>query len=824
MKKLAIGNWKLAKGSDLMESLIKDIRYGVRSLWKHPGFTLIAVLTLALGIGANTAIFSLVNAVLLKPLPFPESDRLVMLWEDMSSLSTPHNYSESAPGTYADWKAQQSVFDDMAVLNWKPLNLTGDGEPEKIPSFGVTANFFPLIGIQPALGRNLTPDEDKPGGAKVAILSDALWQRRYGGDRGILGRDIVLNGEKHTVVGVMPAGFQFLVSDVGVWVPAALTKEQLADHDNHYVDVVARMKRGVTIEQSQADLKTITQRIVRDHPDEMEGVTAAVVSLREQLAGNVRRPLMMLLVAAGLVLLIACANVASLQLSRAAGRGKEIAVRAALGASRGRIVRQLLVESILLAGAGGALGLLVALWSFSLLKQLIPGGMRVSTSLKIDLPVLGFAMMISLVTGIIFGLVPALQASKVDLNRALKQGGRTASSAGGNKLRGAFVVAEVALALVLLVGAGLLMQTVFHMRNQYSGFRPEKLLTLRTQLPSYKYGEHPKRVAFYDQVLERVKALPGVVSAGYTTSVPLQWPGGANGFTIEGRDQTGNAPNAIHRQVSLDYFQTMGIDLRRGRYFDEGDRKDSVPVVIVNETLARQYWPHEDALGKRFKLGVPNAPWVTIVGVVVDVREMGVDDPVRAEMYFPYRQITSHFGYAPRDLVIRTTGDPLSLVGVVSREIHAVDPDQPISNIATMGEVLTERAGARRLGMILLMVFAALALLLASLGIYGVLSFFVAQQTREIGVRLALGAQLRDILVLVLKKGMGLALLGVATGLVAAFALARLMASLLFGVRATDPITFAAIALILTGVALLACYIPARRATKVDPLVALRYE
>jgi predicted permease len=807
-----------------MESLIKDIRYGIRSLLKHPGFTLIAVLTLALGIGANTAIFSLVNAVLLKPLPFPEPDRLVMVWEDMSSIGSPRNYSESAPGTYADWKAQQSVFDDLAVLNWKPLNLTGDGEPEKIPSFGVTANLFPLIGIQPALGRNFTVDEDKPGGAKVAILSNGLWQRRYGGDRGLLGRDIVLNGEKHTVIGVMPASFQFLVSDVGVWVSAALTKEQLADHDNHYVDVVARLKPGVSIEQAQADLKTITQRIVRDHPDEMEGVSAAVVSLREQLAGNVRRPLMMLLVAAGLVLLIACANVASLQLSRAAGRGKEIAVRAALGASRGRIVRQLLVESILLAGAGGALGLLVALWSFSLLKQLIPGGMRVSTSLKIDLPLLAFAMMISLVTGIIFGLVPALQASKVDLNRALKQGGRTASSAGGNKLRGAFVVAEVALALILLVGAGLLMQTVFHMRNQYSGFRPEKLLTLRTQLPSYKYGEHPRRVAFYDQVLERVKALPSVTAVGYTTSVPLQWPGGANGFTIEGRDQTGNAPNAIHRQVSLDYFQTMGIGLRRGRYFDEGDRKDSVPVVIVNETLARQYWPHEDALGKRFKLGVPNAPWVTIVGVANDVREMGMDDPVRAEMYFPYRQITSHFGYAPRDLVIRTTGDPLSLVAVVSREIHAVDPDQPISNIATMGEVLTERTGARRLGMILLTAFAGLALLLASLGIYGVLSFFVAQQTREIGVRLALGAQLRDILVLVLKKGMGLALLGVAVGLIAAFALARLMASLLFGVRATDPITFAAIALILTGVALLACYIPARRATKVDPLVALRYE
>lgn len=810
-----------------METLLNELRYSFRSLLKHPGFTVVAVLTLALGIGANTAIFSLVNAVLVKPLPFPDPDRLVMVWENNPSFSSPGNqHSEPAPGTYADWKAQQSVFEDMALLNWRPLNLTGDGEPEKIASYGVTANFFSLLGVKPAVGRSFTTEEDKPGATKLAVLSHALWQRRYGGDSSILRREILLNGEKYSVVGVMPAGFQFLQGEVGVWVPAALTSEQLADHDNHYVDVVARMKPGVTVERAHADLKTITQRIAQDHPEEMEGVSSTVTSLREELAGSVRRPLMLLLGAAGLVLLIACANIASLQLSRAAGRGKEIAVRSALGASRMHIVRQLLAESILLSIAGGALGLLVADWSLALLKQLIPGGMTVSTGLKIDLSVLAFAMLISLLTGIIFGLAPALQASKVDLNEALKQGiGRTVSGGGGNKLRGAFVVAEVALAMVLLVGAGLLLQTVFHMRDQYSAFQPEKLLTLRTQLPGYKYGEQPKRVAFYDQVLERVKSLPGVTAVGYTTSVPLQWPGGSNGLTIENRQtQTGESPVAIHRQVSTSYFQAMGIGLRRGRYFEASDSQTSMAVAAINETMARQYWPNEDALGKRFKLGVPNAPWVTIVGVVNDVRQIGMDAPVKAEMYFPYRQITTHFGYAPRDLVIRTTSDPLSLVAAVREQVRAVDPDQPISNIATMSDVLTERTGPRRLGMILLAAFAGLALLLASLGIYGVLSFFVSQQTREIGVRMALGAQLRDILQLVLKKGLSLALLGVAIGLVAAFALARLMTSLLFGVGAADPTTFAAIAVILLGVALLACYLPARRATKVDPLVALRYE
>jgi predicted permease len=807
-----------------METLWQDLRYAVRLLWKTPGFTAIAILSLGLGIGANTAIFSLVNAVLLKPLPFSDPERLVMVWEDMSAIGFP--IGEPAPGTYSDWKRQNQVFDDMAMLNWRNLNLTGDGDPEKVAAYGVSANLFPLLGTRPALGRNFLPEEDRPDAAKVVMLSHALWQQRYGGDPGIVNRDILLNGEKYTVVGVMPADFQFLQRYIGLWVPAAFSQQELTNRASHYLTVVARLKPGVSLEQADADIKAITGRIAQNYPNQAEGMSSSVVSMREQLAGKVRHSLLLLVVAVGFVLAVACANIASLLLSRATARRKEIALRTALGASRAQIIRQLLTESVLLAGLGGAVGLLFALWSFTLLQQLVPAGMTRLATLQIDLPVLGYAMAVSLTTGILFGLAPALQASKVDLNEALKQsGGRTGSSHAGSRLRGAFVVAEVALALVLLVGAGLLMQTIFHLRNQYAVFQPDKLLTLRTALPEDRYTQHTKRVAFYDQVLERVQALPGVTQVGYTTSVPLKWKGGANDFIIEGRQpEPGVLMNAVHRQVSKDYLQAIGIGLRQGRYFDGGDNQSSMPVAIINETLARQYWPDEEPVGKRFKIAVNSAPWLTIVGVVADVRQMGMDVAVKAEMYVPYRQIKSHPWYTPRDLVIRTTGNPENLVSSVRQEIRAVDPELPISNIATMEEVLGEESGSRRVGMLLLTAFAGLALLLASLGIYGVLSYFVAQQTPEIGVRLALGAQQRDILRLVLGKGLTWTFVGVAIGSVAAFALTRWMASLLFGVSASDPLTFALVAGLLTGVALLACYLPARRAAKVDPLVALRYE
>ncbi|HEV2668741.1 MAG TPA: ADOP family duplicated permease, partial [Blastocatellia bacterium] len=583
---------------------------------------------------------------------------------------------------------------------------------------------------------------------------------------------------------------------------------------------------------ANADVKTIMRRIAQDHPNTAGRLDAFALPLRDQLAGDSRRPLMVLLVAVGLVLLIACVNIASLSLSRAASRSREIAIRAALGAGRFRIARQLLTESVLLSLAGAAVGLLFAVWSFGFLRRLIPGGLTLSTNLSVDRRVLGFTLLVTLLTGLIFGLAPALQASKIDLNASLKQGaGRAGLGAGGDKLRNVMVVIEVALSLALLIGAGLLIRTFFKMHNQYSGLQPQNVLLMRTQLSRGKYGEEPKRNAFYTQVLDRVKNLPGVVSAGYTTSAPLDWKGGTSGFWIEGRTveqavSQGLSYDSNYRQTSADYLKTMGIPLRQGRFLNEGDAENSMPVVVINETMARQYWPGENALGKRFKLGDPQdpIPWVTVVGIAGDVRQMGMDQPVKAEMYLPYQQVKGDFWSAPRDLVIRSLVDPMSIVAAARREINAVDPDQPISNIRTMEDLLDEEIGQRRLGMMLLAAFAALALSLASVGIYGVLSYFVVQHTQEIGVRLALGAQRRGILVLVMRRGMTLASAGVAVGLFGAFALTRLMSSLLYEVSAADPVTFAAVAALLSAVAMLACYVPARRAMRVDPIVALRTE
>jgi putative ABC transport system permease protein len=606
----------------------------------------------------------------------------------------------------------------------------------------------------------------------------------------------------------------------------------LANRGSHYLNVVARLKPGVTIAQANADVQTIHQRIAHDHPDEAGRISGYALPLREQLAGDVRRSLLVLLVAVGFVLLIACANIANLLLSRAAGRQKEIAVRAALGASRMRIVRQLLVESLLLAAAGSAAGLLLASWSISFLSQLIPQGLAASTRLTLDPRVLAFTLLVGLLTAVIFGLAPAFQASKIDLNLALKQsGGRSGLNVGGNRIRSVLVVSEVALALVLLVGAGLLIQTFLKLQDQYQGLHAENVLTLRTVLSQTKYPQHAQRVAFYKQVLERVKSLPGVVSAGYVTSVPLVNKGGTNGFSIEGRSieqarSGGIAYDANHRQVSADYLKTMGIPLREGRPFSESDNEQSLHVAIINETMARQYWPGESAVGKRIKFGDPrdDVPWVTIVGIAGDVRQMGIDKPVKAEMYLPYQQNNEMAFYAPRDLAIRTSVDPLSLAAAARNEIHQVDPEQPVSNVRTMDQVLGEETASRRLGTSLLTIFAGLALLLATVGIYGVLAYFVVQHTQEIGLRMALGAQRGNILALVLKKGMILALIGVVIGLAIALTLTRLMGSLIYDVSTTDPLTYAVIAGVLLFVALLACYLPARRATKVDPMVALVYE
>jgi len=810
-----------------METLFKDIRYGIRGLLKRPGFTVIALITLALGIGANTAIFSVVNAVLLRPLPFQKPEELVIVWEDLAFAGFPHN--TPAPANYVDWKTQNQSFVDMAASRETSFNLTGDGEPERVSAYAVSANFFPLLGVQPLLGRSFVSEEDQPGGSKAVVLSYGLWQSRYGGDRNILNREVLLNGEKHAVVGVMPASFQFFAKDVRVWVPIALTQEQWANRGGHYLTVVARLKPGVSVTQAQADMNAVMRRISMDHMDETIGgkIGVVVMPVRDEFVGDARGSLIVLLVAVAFVLLIACANVAGLLLARAVGRRKEIALRLALGAGRTRVVRQLLTESLLLAVAAGVLGSLLAYASFTFLQGLIPEEMAIATSLKLDVRILVFTIAISIVTGIIFGLVPALQSANFDLNDALKQSSGRVTSSG--RLRSAMIVFEVALSLVLLVGAGLLIQTLFQLFRQYSVLEPEKILTMRTILPLEKYKEPQRRTSYYQQVLQRVEHLPGVVAAGYSTSIPLAWKGGTSGFYPEGIKAPipGMAYDANHREVSANYLKAMNIPLRQGRYFESSDNAQSLPVAIINETMAREYWPGENALGRRFKVGDPDEPgkqWKEIVGIVADIRQMGIDEPVKAEMYIPYEQITDWPGYVPRDLAIRTTGDTSNLAGAVRQIIREVDPDQPVSNVATMQEVLSEEAGQRRMGMIMLVGFAALALLLASLGIYGVLAYFVTQHTNEIGVRQALGASPRNILFLVLKKGMGLTLIGVVIGVVASFALTRLMSSLLFGVTAGDPLTFATVPLLLIGVALLACYIPARRATKVDPLVALRYE
>jgi putative ABC transport system permease protein len=816
------------RGVRWLEEFWQDLLYGARMLVKNPGFTLIVALTLALGIGANTAVFSLINALLLRPLPYYEPERLVMVWEEASFAGFPRR--ESAPANYVDWKAQQTVFEDMAGLGWASFSLTGDGEPQQIFANAVTSNFFPLLGTAPALGRTFSPDEEKEGAGKVVVLSYKFWQMRYGGVSDVIGREILLNGERYTIIGVMPADFQFMSSYLHLWVPLKSSQEMWADRRSHDLVVLARMKHGVNLRRAQTEIQTITRRIARQYPREtFDGKMGSVtLPLRDQLAGESHRQLIVLLAAVGLVLLIACANIAGLLLARATGRRKEIAIRAALGAGRGRIARRLLTESLLLSAMGGLSGLLLASWSFTFLKKFIPDGMALSTNLKIDQRVLGYTLLVALLASVVFGLAPALRASKVDLNEILKEGGQTSSIAGSGRLQGVMVMFQIAMAMALLVGAGLLIQTLRELHGQYSFLQPGKILTMRTVLLRGKYKEAERRKNFYDQTLARVRSLPGVTSAGYATAFPLQSNDGTIAFRPEGEQLIpGISYDALDRRVTTHYLQTMGIPLKRGRYFNETDNERSTPVAIINETMARQYWPDKTALGRRFRLGDSDAEkwprWITVVGVIADIRQMEVDAPVKAEMYMPFQQYNS-WRHAPHMLAIRVSGDPMSLAASVSREIHEVDPDLPISVIATMSGLIGEGTDQRRVGMIMLSTFAGIALLLASMGIYGAMACFVAQRTREIGVRVALGAGRRDVLMMVMTQGMKLTSFGIAIGLIGGLALARLMKSLLFGVSASDPLTFVGFAALSASVAALACYIPAWRATKVDPTIALRAE
>jgi len=819
-----------------MQTLWQDLRYGARMLLKNPGFTLVAVTTLSLGIGANSAIFSVVNSVLLRELPYREPRRLVMVWSDRPQLQARTGMTEGpvSAADFTDWRDQNQSFEQIAALHSQSLNITGAGEPKFVGGVRASASLFALLGVEARHGRVFLPEEDRAGANRVVILSDRLWVRGFGADPKIIGQTISLNNEPYTVVGVMPPDFQFprkadlpagfqFPREVDLYTPLALTPEQRNNRGRHYLSVIARLKPQTGFEQARAEMEGIAERLKQQYPNTNRDKGVRLVAFHQQVVGKARPALLALLGAVGFVLLIACANIANLLLARGAARQKELAIRAALGAGRLRVIRQLLTESLLLAASAGALALLLAVWGVDLLRAIIPNNLPRADEIGVDVRVFGFTLVVSLGAGILFGLIPALQASRTDLNETLKEGGRSSGGGGHNRFRGLLVISEIALALLLLVGAGLLARSFVRLMSVDPGLDPRNVLTMDIMLPRGKY-QPPQQAAFFQQLLERLRALPGVQSAGAVYPLPLSGAEEGMGFGIEGRPPAtpGERRNAGPRWVSPDYFKALKIQLLKGRVFTESDGAEAPLVLVINEAMARQYWPNEDPIGGRVAFnGLGNQPiWREIVGVVKDVRHTALDTESKPQMYFPFTQFPSPF----MTLVARTDGDPLSLVAAARSQVQAIDRDQPISNIHTMEELLAKSVSQRRFNLLLLAIFAGVALLLAVVGIYGVMSYSVEQRTHEIGVRMALGGGAADVLRLLLGQGMKLVAIGVAIGLAAAFGLTRLISALLFDVRATDPVTFVTLALLLTVVALLACYIPARRATKVDPIVALRRE
>jgi predicted permease len=811
-----------------MDTLFSDVRYGLRMLRRSPGFTAVALLVLTIGIGANVAIFSVVNTVLLRPLPYRDPSRLVMIWESLPGIG--FLQVGTATGEYLDYRDRNRVFSGIAGYKNDTANLTGAGQPERIPITRASANVFSVLGVQPALGRAYTPPEDRPGAAKVAVLSYGLWKRRYGGDRNILGRTIDLDGQPYTVVGVMPRSFQFPFStlpysqNADLLVPVAFTKDEIADRVREFgTFAIARLKPGVSLQQAQQDVTRVAADFQRQHPDVYNGtiyVKPTASPLAADIVGKVRPMLLVLLGAVGFVLLIACANLANLLLARATARAREMAVRAALGASPARLRRQLLTESLLLSLAGGGLGLLASFWLVRLLVAFGPEQVPRLQDVAVDPAVLAFAAGISVVTGVLFGVAPAWRASRGQMTSALNEAGtRAGTSKERLRARDALVVLETACSLLLLVGAGLLVNSFLRVLRVPPGFEASGVLIAHTQFDSGRYPESRQVASAQQAILAGLRQLPGVRMAALSSNIPLLDQRGI-GFRVEGR-----AANDFHQAnnafVSENYFRAMGIPLLRGRTFQEQDTPSKPLVAVINQALARTYFPGEDPIGKRILWGY-RTPF-TIVGVAGDARVSALDASVAPMIYMSAFQVESG---ASRHavFVVRTAGNPATLASSARRAIWSVDKDLPVFGVTTMDDVLAASVAQRRFSMSLLGAFALLALLMAALGLYGVLSYAVTQRTREMGLRLALGASARDLMRLVVGQGIRVALAGVGLGLAASFAATRLLSGMLFGVSALDPLTFAVVAAVLLGTALLASYVPARRATRVDPMVALRYE
>ncbi|HEU0180063.1 MAG TPA: ABC transporter permease [Blastocatellia bacterium] len=809
-----------------MQTLWQDLRYGARMLWKNQGFTTIAVITLALGIGANTAIFSLTNALVLRPFDFPDLDRLVMVYGTMSQQGS--EFYGMAPADYADLRRQQSAFVDLAAYQQSNATLTGVGEPERVQNVNVAAGFFRLLGAEAALGRVFLPEEEQAGRDQVVVLSYGLWRQRFGADPKIVGATVSLDGKAYTVIGVMPANFNF-PKPVELWTPLALGNEAWNERQDRSLSVVARLKTDVELGQANAEIGILAQRLATQYPQTNTGRGLTIKLLRQRANGKYNDVFVGLLMAAvGFVLLIACVNIANMQLARVSARARELAVRAALGAGRLALVRQLLTESLLLGLLGGVSGLLVSFWFLDFIRgSLPPEAVRYIVGwehFSINERVMIFTFLIALASSVIFGLVPALQSSRPNLNETLKEGGRSdGAGVGRQRLRKALIVAEVALALVLLVGAGLMVKGFARLtEKQHQGFDPRHVLTLRTVLPSSRYAEERQIAAFHRLAQERLAALPGVESATSTRFLPGTDDWNSTEFQIEGRPAPPGQERVLtSQQVGADYFRTVRIPIVKGRAFSVTDEEDTPRVAVISEALARRYFPNEDPLGRRVKVGAAeSAPWHTIVGVAGDVSRFMFDRETQPILYLPNQQIPDRGAY----FVVRTSGEPMSAVSAVRAQIAALDDKLPLFEIKSHEQAIADDLAGLRLAAALMAMFGAMALALAAVGVYGVMAYAVSQRTREIGVRLALGARPRDVFRLIVSQSLKLAALGLAIGLPVALALGRLMAGALFGVVALDPLTFVGFTLLLTGAALLAGYLPARRAMKVDPMVALRQE